>query len=112
MEIADIIAVLRRNGLTIREIAAVADVPKSTVHRLLRKQPYIPVIRNDPVILEGHKFLRIHFPHTFYCPGCGLEQNHSWLCVECGEFIPAECEESEACAKGFNIKEFVWGQRV
>ena len=48
MEITEVITVLRRNGLTIRSIATVVDVPKSTVHRLLTKQPYITVIENDP----------------------------------------------------------------
>ena len=112
MEISEIIAVLRRSGLTIRVIAAVVDVPKSTVHRLLAKQPYIPVIENNPVVLEGHKLFMIHFPYIFNCPGCGLEQNHAWLCVDCGCLIPTECSENEACAKGFNIKEFVWGRRA
>ena len=111
MEMDEIIAVLWGHGLSVREIAKVTEVPKSTVHRLLQQYD-IPVIRHDAVTIDGHKFYMIHFPCTFSCPGCGLEQNHAWVCVECGVLIPAECEPNEACAKGFKITEFVWGQRL
>jgi hypothetical protein len=111
MKIDEVIAVLWGHGLSVREIAAVTEVPKSTVHRLL-KQYDIPVIRHDGITIDGHKFLMIHFPYTFLCPECRLEQNHAWLCVECGVLIPAECEANEACANGFKINELVWKQRV
>jgi hypothetical protein len=111
MELNETIAVLRRHGLSVREIEKVTGVPKSTIHHLI-KQSGIHVIRNDAVTVDGHKFYMIHFPYTFYCPGCGLEQNHAWICVECGVLIPAECEPNKACAQGFNISEFVWGQRL
>lgn len=112
METTEIIAVLRRNGLTIRMIEKATGIPKSTIHRWLSNQPDIVIRENEPAIDEGYKFFFLHFPYTFYCPGCGLEQNHAWFCDECGVLIPAECEENEACAKGFNIKEVTWGQRV
>ena len=111
MEIDEIIAILRKHGLSVREIEKVTEIPKSTVHCLL-EQYDIPVIRHSAITIVGHKFYMINFPYTFTCPGCGLEQNLATICVECGMFIPAECEENEKCAQGFKITEFVWGQRL
>ena len=54
----------------------------------------------------------IHFHRTFCCQGCGLEQNHAWLCVDCGCLIPADCGEDDKCAKGYSINELAWGRLV
>jgi len=111
MELDEIIAVLREHGLSVREIAAVTEVPKSTVHRLLNKYG-IRIVRRYTDTVAGHELVMIHFPYTFFCPVCGIEQNHAWVCLRCKVFVPAECEENEVCMKGFNITEFVWGKRL
>ena len=111
MDMIEIIKVLRWNGLPIRVIAKVTDIPKSSVHRMLSKLPEITPCENDPDEYEGLKFYFVHLPCTFFCPECRLEQNHAWVCGDCGMLIPATCGENGDCGKGFNIKEITWGQR-
>lgn len=112
MDMIEIIATLRRKGLPIRVIAKVTDIPKSSVHRTLSKLTDITPRENKPDEYEGLKFYFVHLPCTFFCPECGLEQNHAFICADCGMLIPAECDTDGRCAKGFSINDFTWGRRV
>lgn len=91
---------LRAKGLTVRQIGQEVNLPKSTVHKFLKG---IGIRRCE----EG--FL-VHLPYTYFCPNCGREQNHAWLCLECGKFLPAECSE-DACYKGFELGQIKFGQQ-
>ena len=105
MDMIEIIAALRRNGLPIRVIAKVTDIPKSSVHRTLSKLTDITPRANKPDEYEGLKFYFVHLPCTFFCPECGLEQNHAFICADCGMLIPAECSRYDCCSEGFNLSE-------
>ena len=109
MEMIEIIKVLRWNGLPIRVIAKVTDIPKSSVHRILSKLTDITPRENEPDEYEGLKFYFVHLPYTFFCPECGLEQNHTFVCADCGMLIPAECGEEDTCSEGFHLRELKWG---
>lgn len=109
MDMIEIIKVLRWNGLPIRVIAKVTDIPKSSVHRILSKLTDITPRENEPDEYEGLKFYFVHLPYTFFCPECGLEQNHTFVCADCGMLIPAECEEEDVCSGGFHLRELKWG---
>ncbi len=66
----------------------------------------------NPDEYEGLKFYFVHLPYTFFCPECGLEQNHAFICADCGMLIPAECGENDDCGKGFYLRELKWGKSV
>ena len=47
----------------------------------------------------------LHLPYSFECPVCRKEQQHVLMCLLCGAFFPAECDEqahSEA-PEGFDL---------
>ncbi len=112
METTEIIEALRWNGLPIRVIAKVTGVPKSSVHRIISRLPRITPNKNEPDEYEGLKFYFVHLPYTFFCPGCGLEQNHAWVCGDCRMLIPAECEKNGDCGKGSYLRELKWGKSI
>jgi len=108
----EIIKTLRTYGLPIRVIAKVTSIPKSSIHRILSRLPRIKMCKLPPDEYEGLKFYFVHLPYTFFCPKCGLEQNHVWVCGGCGELIPAECEDDDTCGKGLNLRELKWGKSI
>ena len=88
MDKKDEIVALREKGCTIREISQKTDVPRSTVHNILKSSQEEYDTTEDPALQR----LFFHLPFTYFCPSCGKEQRHAWLCPICGKFIPAECE--------------------
>lgn len=119
MDKFDEIKRLRKEGLTIRAIAQRTDVPRSTVHKSLsRRSPSVDkdngsVSPQMDKVSDGtlkYYFQLIHMPFTFRCPNCGLEQNHAFLCLLCGEFIPSNCKDA-GCSAGFKFSEIVDGRQ-
>ena len=101
MDKNDEIRALREQGCTIREISQKTDVPRSTVHNILKSDQ-----EKDMVIqCQGQKGLLFHLPFTYFCPECGKEQRHAWLCPLCGKFLPAECDQEGCCYEGFDLSE-------
>ncbi len=115
----DEVRALRQKGLTIREIAQRTGVPRSTVHKWLsRRSPSVDkdngsVSPQMDKVSEGtikYYFQLIHMPFTFRCPHCGREQNHAFLCLLCGEFIPSNCKDA-GCSAGFKFSEILDGRQ-
>lgn len=110
---------LRKEGLTIREIAQRTGIPRSTVHKWLsRRSPSVdkdngsvsPQMDKVPDEAVNYYFELIHMPFTFRCPNCGREQNHAYLCLLCLKFIPADCEDDK-CVDGFDLSEIIRGRQ-
>lgn len=100
------IRTLREQGCTIRDISQKTGVPRSTVHSILKSDQ-----EKDMFIqCQGQKGLLFHLPFTYFCPECGKEQRHAWLCPLCGKFVPAECGKEGRCYKGFDLSEVKRGQ--
>lgn len=101
------IRTLRAQGLSIRDISKRTKIAKSTVHKILKINPdkdtdmrqAVP----DRVKIGRLEFQFVHMPFHYFCPSCEMEQNHAWLCFECGGFIPAECD----CSVHFGPSEVV-----
>ena len=95
------IKALREQGCTIRDISQITGIPRSTVHRILksRQDKYVDIE------CQGQNRLIFHFPFTYFCPECGKEQRHAWLCPLCGKFIPVECDKDNCCWEGFDLSE-------
>ena len=93
------ILALRKEGHTIREISEKTDVPRSTVHRILQRHE----TEEETVWEELDRALLVHLPITFFCPRCGKEQRHAYLCPLCGKFIPAECDSEECATVEFDL---------
>ena len=108
MDKTDEILRLKRQGLTIRDISNETGIPRSTVHKIIRSSPSED--NNDgQVAFNGYadngRSLLVHLPYNYFCPGCGGEQNHAWLCLECGIFFTAECDEDFCCVDGFDLSD-------
>ncbi len=103
------IRALREQGLTIRDIAERTNIPKSTVHKILQSNPGEDVVFANIVPdedgIDWTKAIYIHLPYTYFCPECGKEQRHAWLCPLCGKFLPAECDQEGCCYEGFDLSE-------
>jgi hypothetical protein len=112
MYMNEIIKVLRQHRASIRIIAKATGIPKSSIHRYLTTQCQGLTYHSGTQPLERAGFLLIRFPCTYFCPWCKREQNHAWLCLDCGEFILAECGEEYPCCPGLSIHDFSWGRRV
>ena len=114
MDRTDEILRLRSKGFTIRDISRITDVPKSSVHKILKSG--LPVDSNEcshgndgqnPMVGQGvePRPLLVHLPYRYFCPGCGREQNHALLCLDCGLFLPAECGDDCSYYEGFSLSE-------
>jgi len=112
MEMNEIIKVLKQHGASIRAISKATGMLKSSVHRYLATQCRGLILHSGPQLFGQIGFLYIHFPYTYFCPGCRREQNHAWLCLDCGRFIPAECDTEYPCCPGLSIHDFSWGRKV
>jgi hypothetical protein len=100
------IVALRKQGKTIRAISQKTGIPRSTVHQIIKRK----IDKDVDSLEERENSLLIHLPVTFFCPSCGKEQRHAYLCPICGKFIPAECETDDCCWEGFDLSAVKLGQ--
>jgi len=99
---------LRRAGLTIRQIATRIKMSPGTVfyyarsvkevgHRKrafkLIKQEIDTTEGIETTIykIEGIEVALIHLPFIVICSDCKKEENHIWLCLDCGTFFCTSC---------------------
>ena len=107
MDKANKIIALRKAGNTIRAISQETGIPRSTVHQIIKRSMDKGV---DSFV--GWQSLLVHLPVTFFCPSCGKEQNHVYICPLCGKFVPAECETADCCWEGFDLSEVKLGRVI
>ena len=115
---------LKRQGFSTREIAkrleiapATAyyyareiDPEKSKIHAEWRKKG-LQILKKQlgktegigmgVEKVEGVPFALVHLGFTVICPYCGSEEDHVYLCLECGRCL---CVGSEDCVKEFDLK--------
>lgn len=111
---------LRRDGLSIRDIAKETGVPRATVHRYVRDeerseiniQEIIKGVGRLVKDLNGDGWIVATY-WTYFCPACGKEQSHFFVCSCCGIFIGAECKgDNKDCAIGWDLKNMKKGRPV
>ena len=100
------IKTLRKQGLTIREIAERTGIPRSTIHKMLENVQVKgePETEVEPEV-DIDKLQLIHLPYIYFCPRCGREQNHVFLCLECGKFLPADCLDDACYEEAFDLSQ-------
>jgi hypothetical protein len=106
MDKTDEIIALRLQGETVRAISQKTGVPRSTVQQIIKRR----IDKDMDSYEEWENSLLVHLPVTFFCPSCGKEQRHAYLCPVCGKFIPAECETDGCCYEGFDLSAVKLGQ--
>jgi hypothetical protein len=99
----DKIMTLRGQGYSVREIAHITGISKSTIHRSIKEvEMENNTGSNTSDDVDGQL---VHLNFTFSCPNCGKEQNHVWLCSYCGKFIPMDCDNEKCCPEGFDMSQ-------
>lgn len=113
MDKKDEIIALREQGCTIRDISQKTGVPRSTVHNILKssqeQQQEEEEEEEEVIQCQGQKGLLFHLPFTYFCPECGKEQRHAWLCPVCAKFLPAECDGDNCWRAEFDLSEIKRG---
>lgn len=130
---------LRKRGLSVREIANRTGVSSATVHRYVRKvqvrghhpaEPKKAVrqhrgkrdhgFRKTPgryiEIKLGRRYhgLLVHLPDPVFCPRCGEESDDVIFCLDCGSCWIGACghggEVGDDRHRGFNLGELKRGK--
>lgn len=99
---------LREQGYTYREIERETGVPRSTAQRIIKSSPHwdgsgVQTTSNGNA--DYRRSLLVHLPFYYFCPDCGKEQRHAWLCLECGRFLTAECDDNCCYVEGFDLSD-------